>query len=245
MLEKINDGFAQGLIIGIALSIINLIFKFIKELLLSKNPMTRYVTFYISLILAFMVDLLLTTYFVGVWSSDLIEKPLYITVIIALVYALINVRKNRTDKNKFIKNSHDLITLELLKKDKLFIDKVNKAISPKPAEDILSDIMEVYLKEIPMHFKIVFDGLLRTKTTNNLVITSKFFKTKMYEEFKVLFNSFEKNLKSIMNTLSIKEETQTKSLIDLKLEMHRLQAKYKTEAILLSNDKIFIPDHIV
>ena len=126
--------------------------------------------------------------------------------------------------------------LELLKKDKLFIDKVDKAISPKPSEDILTDIMEVYLNEIPMHFKIVFDGLLRAKTTNDLVITSKFFKTRMFEEFKVLFNSFEKKLKNIMNILSIKEEPQTKSLIDLKLEMHRLQAKYKTEAILLFRD---------
>ena len=240
MLEIKANWLTQGLIVGAALGGINLIVKHLKELLLSKNPMTRYVTFYISLILAFIVDLLLTTCFVGGWSSDLIEKPLYIIVIIALVYALINIRKNRIDKNKFIKISHDLIVLELLKKDKLFTDKVNKAISPKSAEDILSDIMEVYLKEIPMHFKIVFDGLLRTKTTNDLVITSKFFKTKMYEEFKVLFNSFEKKLKSIMNALSIKEETQTKSLIDLKLEMHRLQAKYKTEAILLFNDKIFI-----
>lgn len=245
MIEIKTNWLTQGLIVGAALGVINLIAKYLKELLLSKKPMTRYITFYITLILTFIIDLLITTYFVGAWSYDLIEKPLYIIVTIALVYALINVRKNRIDKNKFIKTSHDLITMELLKKDRLFIGKVNKAISPKPAEDILSDIMEVYLKEIPLHFKIVFDGLLRTKTTNNLVITSKFFKTKMYEEFKVLFNSFEKKLKSIMNTLSIKEETQTKSLIDLKLEMHRLQAKYKTEAILLSNDERFIPNHVV
>ena len=243
MLE-INNWLAQGLIAGVILGVVKLIFKHIKELLLSKKPMTRYITFYISLILTFVADLLITTHFVGKWSSDLIEKPLCIIVIIALVYALINVIKNRIDKNKFIKNSYNLITLELLKKDKLFIGKVNKAISPKATEDILSDIMEVYLKEIPIHFKIVFDGLLRVKTTNNLVITSKLFKTRMYEEFKVLFNSFEKKLKSIMNTLSIKEETQIKSLIDLKLEMHKLQAEYKTEAILLSNDEIFIPDPV-
>lgn len=244
MLEIKDNWLAQGLIVGAALGVINLIVKHLKELLLSKNPMTRYVTFYISLILAFIVDLLLTTYFVGEWSSDLIEKPLCIIVIVALVYALINIRKNRTDKSKFIKNSHDLIVLELLKKDKLLINKVNKAISPKPSEDILHDIMEIYLREIPILFKIIFDILLKTKKTNNLVITSKFFKTKMYEEFKVLFNSFEKNIKSIMNTLSIKEEIQTKTLIDLGLEMHRMQAKYKTEAIILSNDKVFIPDYV-
>lgn len=227
------------------LEIINLIFKLRKELLLSKNPMTRYIALYASLIMAFFVGLLLTAHIVGEWSSELIGKPLYITVIFALVFTFIIIfRKNRIDKSKFIKISHDLIMIEILKKDKLRKNKLKKVISPKSEEDMLSEIMEIYLKEIPIRFKTIFDIFLKTITTNKLVITSKFFKTKMYEEFKASFNPLEKTLKSIMNTMAIKEEIQTESLIDLKLEMHRLQAKYKAEAILLSNDKIFIPNHI-
>lgn len=252
MLE-INNWFAQGLIIGIALGIVNLIFKFIKKLFLSKNPMTRYVTFYVSLIIAFFVDLLLTANILRGWSSELIEKPLYIIVILALIYTFVIVRKNRIDKNKFIKISHNLITSNFTEADKQLRIKIDRTVGQyasrgftHPPGMMFSEITEIYSNEISIHFEAIWNVLLRTIKTNNLTITTNLFKKVLDNEVNKAYAMLEKYCYGTISMYT-KNETQTKLIVEEKLleyERNRFLKKYEAEIRLLSNDKIFIPNHI-
>ena len=252
MLE-INNWFAQGLIIGIALSIVNLIFKFIKKLFLSKNPMTRYVTFYVSLIIAFFVDLLLTANILRGWSSELIEKPLYIIVILALIYTFVIVRKNRIDKNKFIKISHNLIASNFTEADKQLRIKIDRTVGQyasrgftHPPGMMFSEITEIYSNEISIHFEAIWNVLLRTIKTNNLTITTNLFKKVLDNEVNKAYAMLEKYCYGTISMYT-KNETQTKLIVEEKLleyERNRFLKKYEAEIRLLSNDKIFIPNHI-
>jgi hypothetical protein len=252
MLE-INNWFAQGLIIGIALSIVNLIFKFIKKLFLSKNPMTRYVTFYVSLIIAFFVDLLLTAHILRGWSSELIEKPLYIIVILALIYTFVIVRKNRIDKNKFIKISHNLIASNFIEADKQLRIKIDRTVGQyasrgftHPPGMMFSEITEIYSNEISIHFEAIWNVLLRTIKTNNLTITTNLFKKVLDNEVNKAYAMLEKYCYGTISMYT-KNETQTKLIVEEKLleyERNRFLKKYEAEIRLLSNDKIFIPNHI-
>ena len=252
MIEIKYNWFAQGLIVGVALGIINLIFKFIKELISSQNPMTRYVTFYITLILALIVDLLITTYFAGEWSSDLIEKPLCIITIIALVYALFNIRKNRIDKNKFTEITHNLIEVNLVGSSKQLCIKIDSIVERYAAMgytlmpgQMFSEIADVYSNEVSIRFEIIWNIFIKTLKVNKPTLTTNTFKKKIFKEFKASFSKLEKSFgENIERLKEYNEEAYLRLLLDIKLEMHRLQAKYKTEVSLLSNDKIFIHNHI-
>ena len=110
-LDVITNWYAQGMIIGISLAIIAIItsgFENIaKRLLSAKNPLTRYISFYSFLFISLVFTVFITYYFVGVWSHDLITKPLSLAVLFALFHSFFVIRRIRHDKERFItKVSH-------------------------------------------------------------------------------------------------------------------------------------------
>ena len=254
MIEIKNNVFVQGFASRIALCGISVVFKLIKGLLLSRNPMIRYITVYTLIIIAFLGDLFILAHAAEGWSPKLIEKPLYIAILSILAFTLFIVRKNRIDKNKFTEITHNLIEADIAKSSKQLCVKIDSIVERYVAMgytlmpgQMLSEIADVYSNEISIRFGIIWNVLLKTIKTNTLTITTKTFSKRLNYELKNSFNILEKYFLETLY-MNAKDKNLTKYLLKekrLEFERDRLKKKYKAETTLLSNGKMFIPDHVL
>ena len=253
-MKEINHWLAQGIVVNLFWLVPTLLFNIFKIFLLSINTMTRYVTVYVTLLLAVCADIGLLSYSNN-WelSLPLLKKPLTIGFVCALVYLFIIVRKNRIDKNKFIEITHNLIEANLVGSSKQLCVKIDSIVERYAAMgytlmpgQMFSEIADVYSNEVSIRFEIIWNVLLKTIKTNTFTITTKTFKKRLNYELENSFNVLEKYFLGTID-MNAKDKNQTKYLLKekrLELERDRLGKKYKAETTLLSNGKMFIPDHV-
>ena len=171
-----------------------------------------------------------------------------------LVFTLFIVRKNRIDKNKFIKNSRNLIASSFIEADKQLCIKIDSIVELWAAKGysfppgiMFSDITDTYLNEVSIRFEVIWGILLRTIKANHLVITTNLFKKILDNEVSSFYTVLEKYFYKTIS-MHTNNETQLKAINkenQLKHEMDRLLKKYEAEVSLLFDDKIFIHNHIL